>query len=161
SSDHGAIYASARDVTESKQAKEALELSTERLSQLVRELEISKVRAEEATIAKGEFLANMSHEIRTPMNAIIGMTELALATELTAEQRDYLRTVKDAGESLLTLVNDILDFSKIEARRLALERAPFGLRDTVEDAVKLLAQRAGEKGLELACHIHAEVPDAI
>jgi two-component system sensor histidine kinase/response regulator len=150
----GLVYAVARDVTDRKVAEG-------RLNQLVRELEIARERAEQATVAKGEFLANMSHEIRTPMNAIIGMTDLALQTRLTAQQRDYLHTTRESAESLLTIINDILDVSKIEARRLTLERAPFRFRDTVEDGVRLLAPRAAEKGLELACRIAPDVPDAL
>ncbi|MEP6995071.1 MAG: response regulator [Acidobacteriota bacterium] len=171
----GSIYADARDITERKRTEDALkrhgqdlevarreqETNAERLGQLVRELELAKVVAEEATAAKGEFLAHMSHEIRTPMTGIIGMTELALRTRLTARQRDYLRSVQQSAEALLTLINDILDFSKIEARRLSLERVTFDLRDTVEEAVRLLAPRAHEKGLELACHIQPDVPGSV
>ncbi len=135
------------DVTELKEAQQVLKHAHD--------------AAIETSRLKSEFLANMSHEIRTPMNGILGMTDLALRTDLSAEQRDYLRLVKTSGEALLEIINEILDFSKIEAGRLDLEQAPFWLRESVGMAMKPLALRAHSKGLELSCHIAPEVPDAL
>jgi signal transduction histidine kinase len=161
-----ASYATLHDTLEARDGLNAeLTALTHNLDRKVQErtAELGEAtrRAEEASVTKGQFLANMSHEIRTPMNGIIGMTELALMTDLTTEQREYLELVKTSGAALLTVINDILDFSKIEAGRLDLDLAPFSVRETIEQVTATMAIHAHQKGLELICAFQPGAPDTL
>ena len=139
------------DITERKEAELALQLQT-------KELADARDKAESAAEAKSSFLATMSHEIRTPLNGVLGMTAILSETELTAEQQDYLRTIRSSGSALLTVINDILDFSKIEAGHMEMDETDFDLASLIEECLDLLAEKADRKGVELVASLDHSIP---
>ena len=145
------VFAAARDITERKYLDRVLSDNNV-------ELESAKLVAEKANLAKSDFLSNMSHEIRTPMNAIIGMSYLALKTELTPRQRDYIKKIRGSGQHLLGIINDILDLSKIEAGKLAVEHTEFELEKVLDNVANLIGEKTSAKGLELVFDIDKNVP---
>jgi PAS domain S-box-containing protein len=155
----------AQDISERREMELALRRAHDDLESRVLErteqLAAATVAAEQASRAKSDFLANMSHEVRTPMNGVLGMLALLLKSELQPRQRHFAQTAHNSGVALLKVLNDILDFSKIEAGKLELENVNFSASATVTDLVQLFAQRAFDKGLEVACRIEPEVPDVV
>ncbi len=152
------LQASITDITRRKQAEQELTDARDAAQLANRELRRARDTAEEANRAKNDFLANMSHEIRTPMNAVIGMTELVLDTQLDATQREYLSTVAESADSLMSIINQVLDFSKIEAGKLELENCDFDLREEIGKTLKSLGLRAHAKNIELAWHVDPKAP---
>ena len=150
-----------RDITEQKNAAEAIRESEKRYRQLSEELRTARDAALEASRAKSEFLANMSHEIRTPMNGIIGMQALALSASGAEDRTGYLEAAQNSAYSLLAILNDILDVSKIEAGHMEIHRAPFSVRRAIDDVMQLVRHRAHEKGLELVSTVSEATPDAL
>ncbi len=149
------------DITDRKLAEAELTTASAELARAAQIATQLAADADAANLAKSTFLANMSHEIRTPMNGVIGMTGLLLDTPLTAEQHEFVETIRTSGDALLTIINDILDFSKIESGKLDLEQQPFDLRDCIESALDLLAPRASEKAIDLAYLIEESVPTTL
>jgi two-component system, sensor histidine kinase and response regulator len=164
----GGIIGVSRDITQRKRAENDLLASRAELMEINRRLQAANAElvdarraAEAASRAKSDFLANMSHEIRTPMNGIIGMSDVLRTTELNDEQKDCLNLVISSAQALLGVINDILDFSRIEAGKLRLERVPFGLRELLRQTCGALALQAEQKGIELFCITHDDVPERV